>query len=74
MSVEQGVSVRKKVMGLLRWMGCMSTFVWMTSIILFVLKFTHVIDISWWWVVSPVVLTFLIGAVFGLIIEALIRN
>lgn len=40
-------------------------------LIFLVLKLTHVIDWSWWWVTAPLWISFLIGVVCLIILEVI---
>lgn len=48
--------------------GCFSGFSGMLTILFVGLKLTHYIDWSWWWVLSPLWISFILGVIVFLVV------
>tara|TARA_R100001510_G_C7448186_1_gene74322 strand:+ start:195 stop:407 length:213 start_codon:yes stop_codon:yes gene_type:complete len=61
-----------EMMNKLKNLGRKETNMWMIVLLVFiVLKLTDQIDWSWWWVLSPIWLPFIIGTSIGILIAVI---
>ena len=61
-----------EMMNKLKNLGRKETNMWMIVLLVFiVLKLTDQIDWSWWWVLSPLWLPFIIGTSIGILIAVI---
>ena len=50
------------------------SFLWLLTIVLFVLKVTGLVAMSWWWVASPFLISIIFAAVMVLIVGKTVKS
>ena len=50
------------------------SFLWLLTIVLFILKVTSLVAMSWWWVAAPFLISIIFAAVMVLIVGKTVKS